>query len=382
MRPHERAGAVDLDDFSAFDTIIDVRSPAEFALDHLPGSVNHPVLDDAQRAEVGTLYKQVDPFAARRLGAAMVSANIANHLNSAFADRPKTWRPLVVCWRGGMRSGSMTTVLRAVGWDALQLPGGYKRWRAHVVQKLNELPARFRFCVVCGPTGSGKSRLLLALQAAGAQVLDLEVLAAHRGSVLGALPDQPQPSQRLFENHLHAALGKLDPARPVFVEAESRRIGLLHVPEALMVAMRASACARIVANEMARVELLLADYAHFLQSPEQLVDMLLRLRELHGNEQIAAWTDLVRQGRFAQLVEALLRKHYDALYRRSSNGNYTHLGHALVLDGGALADDDFGRMAQALIDNPPSLPAADKVNDNTATPVPAPIDQAVLSAGA
>ena len=195
-----------LADLASFDAIIDVRSPAEFAEDHIPGAINCPVLDDEQRIVVGTLYKQVSPFEARKIGAALVSENIARHLRAHFLDKAKDWKPLIYCWRGGNRSGSMTTVFRAVGWKAVQLDGGYKTWRSHVVTQLENLPQAFTFRVVCGATGSGKTRILQAIADLGEQVLDLETLASHKGSVLGVLPGQPQPSQKSFETSLLTVL--------------------------------------------------------------------------------------------------------------------------------------------------------------------------------
>ena len=225
---HDVATVADLD---GFDAVIDVRSPAEFAEDHVPGALSCPVLDDEERARVGTLYKQVSPFAARKVGAALVAANIARHIEANFLEHPRQWRPLVYCWRGGKRSGSMTHVLREIGWAAQQLDGGYKSFRRHVIGELDALAAGLRFRVLCGLTGSGKSRLLRALAERGEPVLDLEAIAAHRGSVLGDLPQEPQPSQKGFETQLWQALRKLDPSRTVFVESESRKIGNLRVPE-------------------------------------------------------------------------------------------------------------------------------------------------------
>src|SRR5262245_6367854 len=186
--------------FSNFDTVIDARTPSEFAEDHIPGAISAPVLDDAQRAEVGTLYKQVSPFEAKKVGAALIAKNVATHVENLWKKKDKGWKPLVYCWRGGKRSGAMAHILREVGWDAQTLPGGYKAYRRWVVQELEKKPSDLEYLVVHGPTGSGKSRLLVALRAAGAQVLDLEALAAHRGSVLGGLPDRPQPSQKMFES--------------------------------------------------------------------------------------------------------------------------------------------------------------------------------------
>lgn len=316
---HNRPTVADL---AAYDEIIDVRSPAEYAEDHIPGAINCPVLDDAQRAEVGTLYKQVSPFEAKKIGAAYVAENIARHLRESFRDRPKSWKPLVVCWRGGQRSGAMTLIFRRVGWDAHQLEGGYKAYRKQVVDSLAELPRRMRLKVVCGATGSGKSRILQALARLGEQVLDLEALASHKGSVLGVLPDQPQPSQKAFESGLLVALRAFDLSRPVFVEAESRKIGSIHLPDALLETMRAGQCLNIEAAFAARVDFLLTDYAYFLHAPDWLNSRLDALRNLQSRETVARWQDYVRAGQWRELVGELLALHYDPLYQRSQNRNY------------------------------------------------------------
>src|SRR6185503_8955373 len=226
MRPAIRTSVtVETASLENCDAIIDTRSPAEFSEDHIPGAMSCPVLDNEERARVGTIYKQVSPFDAKKIGAALVARNIARHVEDSFKEKPKAWKPLVYCWRGGKRSGAMAHVLREVGWEARTLEGGYKAYRRYVVDSLAALPARFTFRVIHGVTGSGKSRMLRALQAAGAQVLDLEGLAAHRGSVLGGLPERAQPSQKWFESLLLKELQSLSASRPVFVEGESKKIG-------------------------------------------------------------------------------------------------------------------------------------------------------------
>lgn len=320
---HDIATIERIGQLAAFDEIIDVRSPAEFAEDHIPGSINCPVLDDQQRIEIGTLYKQVSPFDAKKLGAAYVSESIARHLRARFLDRPKNWRPLIVCWRGGQRSGSMTYVLRRIGWDVQQLEGGYKSYRRLVVENLAELPRQFRLKVICGATGSAKSRVLQAIGRLGEQVLDLEELACHKGSVLGVLPDSPQPSQKMFESHLLTALQALDPQRPLFVEAESRKIGSLQVPAALIETMRAAECFNINASFAARVDFLLRDYDYFLAAPERLNACLRPLRNLQSSETIGRWQDYARDGQWRDLVSELLALHYDPLYSRSQARNYS-----------------------------------------------------------
>lgn len=311
-----------------FDALLDVRSPAEFALDRIPGAINVPVLDDAERARVGTMYVQESPFLARKVGAALVARNIARHIDEQFAGHERGWKPMIYCWRGGMRSGSMTTILRAIGWDARQLDGGYCSFRRHVIAELDVLPARLAFRVVCGPTGSGKTRLIGALAATGSQVLDLEAIAAHRGSLLGNLPDRPQPSQKAFETQVWDALRRLDPARPVYVEAESRKIGDLRVPEALMDRMRASACVHVDTPDSARVALLIEEYAHFFEQRGLLVEKLKALTALHGHVRIDAWVQDAEAGRAESLVAALLETHYDPAYAKSAAGHFPGLATA------------------------------------------------------
>lgn len=159
-----------------FDAIIDVRSEGEFALDHIPGAINCPVLDNEERIRVGTMYVQVNSFEAKKVGAALVSRNIARHIETLWIDKPRDWKPLIYCWRGGNRSGAMAHVLAKIGWPAIQLDGGYKAYRTHVSEALTT-PPKLSYKVICGTTGSGKSRLLEVLGAIGAQVLDLEQLA-------------------------------------------------------------------------------------------------------------------------------------------------------------------------------------------------------------
>ncbi|HET7198117.1 MAG TPA: tRNA 2-selenouridine(34) synthase MnmH [Burkholderiales bacterium] len=333
-------------DFKNFDTIIDARTPSEYALDHVPGAVNAPVLDDAERAQVGTLYKQVSPFEAKKVGGVLVAKNVAHHLETIFRDAPKNWKPLVYCWRGGKRSGAMAHILREVGWDAQTLPGGYRAYRRWVVEQLLALPGELRFEVVHGPTGSGKSRFLAALERAGAQALDLEALAAHRGSVLGGLPQRAQPSQKWFESQLLARLRALDPARPVYVEGESKKIGEVQVPDALMARMRASPCLVLDTALETRIELLLGEYRHFTADRAALEAQLDCLVPLHGRERIAQWKALAAAGDWRGFVARLLVEHYDPAYGRSSAKNFAGLAGAprvRIADAGGAAFDSAAR---------------------------------------
>ncbi len=331
-----------LDDF---DEVIDTRSESEFADDHVPGAINCPVLNDDERARVGTLYKQVSPFEAKRVGAALVARNIAHHLETKLTDRPRNWRPLVYCWRGGTRSEAFAHVLHQVGWRVGRLDGGYKAYRRALLRDFEELPRKLRWRVICGPTGSGKSRLLQALRERGAHVLDLEALASHRGSVLGDLPGQPQPGQKMFESLLWAELRRFAVTAPVFVEAESKQIGSINLPETLVAAMRESECVRIDADMAVRVELLKDEYRHCLRDPSGLAALLTSLVSRHGTKQIAAWKALAAQERWDELVRQLLERHYDPAYTRSTQKNYPAVQSARSLIVAQPRDADFLALA-------------------------------------
>jgi tRNA 2-selenouridine synthase len=318
---------------STFDRVIDVRSPSEFAEDHLPGAVNWPVLDDEERKRVGTLYKQVSPLEARKVGAAIVARNIATHIDRWLHEEPKSWQPLVYCWRGGQRSGSLAWFLDQIGFRTRQLAGGYKAFRAVVRDELETLPQRFDFRVVAGRTGSGKTRLLHALAHEGAQVLDLEALACHRGSVLGGIPGTPQPSQKRFDTVLWDKLRAFDPARPVFVESESAKVGQLRVPESLIVHMREHGrCLAVQMPDAARVQLLLEDYGFFARDPEAFCRLLDALIELRGKDTVRGWQSLAREGRWAEVFADLMRRHYDPLYERSMQRHFSGLAQARLIE--------------------------------------------------
>lgn len=331
--------------FAAYDTIIDVRTPAEFALDHLTGAVNYPVLNNDERIIVGTLYKQTSSFEAKKTGAAMVAKNIARHIEEHLHDKPKNWRPLIYCWRGGARSAALTHICRQIGWDAAQLEGGYKKWRAVIVLDLKRLPSQFNFIAICGKTGSGKSRLLDAISAQGAQVLDLEALAAHKGSVLGELPDRPQPSQKMFESAIWARLSSFDAALPVYVEAESKKIGRLQVPDGLIAKMYQAKCVVLETNDDLRLPLLREEYAHLIAKPEVLIEKLSCLAGLHPVSTISRWHDWVEKGDFDALISSLLHSHYDPAYSKSMYRNYARLTDAKIVTLQGLDEHGFGTAA-------------------------------------
>jgi tRNA 2-selenouridine synthase len=317
-----------LDSFSA---VIDARSPSEWALDHLPGALNWPTLDDAQRAEVGTLYKQIGAFDARKRGAALAAANIAQHIDAHVRPLPKSWQPLVYCWRGGQRSGSLALVLSQIGFAVHLIEGGYKAFRAAMLTDMAAQVARLEWRVVCGPTGSGKTRLLQALADAGQPALDLEALAGHRSSVLGLPPGTRQPSQKHFEMRVWNALRQLPSGMAIWVEAESKKVGNVSVPDTLMQAMRASPCVDLQLPRAERVALLLEDYGHFVHDSEHFKARLDTLRPLRGGTCIDRWHELIDAGQHANVVDELLTVHYDPGYAASTARNFAQFGHALAI---------------------------------------------------
>lgn len=345
--PFHRANRVGPEVLRAYADILDVRTPDEFAEDHVPGAISCPVLSNEERAHIGTLHAQASAFDARKAGAALVSRNIAAILER-WHDRPREWTPLVYCWRGGQRSRSLTHVMNEIGWRAVQLEGGYRAYRRQVIERLASLPSCFAFRVICGMTGSGKSRLLSAFEAEGAQVLDLEAIAKHRGSLLGDLPDQPQPSQKRFESLLLEQLDRFDPARPVIVESESKRIGRLQVPDALLASMREAPCVRVDLTTALRVALLKEEYAHFLADPVLLAERLAPLVPLHGKATIERWNVQARSGDFDSLVESLLVEHYDPTYSRAIERNFPNYPHALVASPQGIDADALRLAARAL----------------------------------
>ncbi len=338
-----------LERLADFDTVIDARTEDEYALDHLPGAINWPTLNNEERIVIGTMYKQINAFEAKKRGAALAARNIAAHIEREVLDKPKNWKPLVYCWRGGNRSGSLATILSAIGFQVTLIEGGYKASRNALVESLPALVQRLRYKVVCGPTGSGKTRLLQALAAQGAQVLDLEGLASHRSSVLGLIPGQPQPSQKRFDTLVWEGLHTYDPARVVYVESESKKVGNLRVPDALIDAMRASPCLDLQLPLEERVALLMEDYEFFLRDSEFFCERLRALTELRGKAVIDEWVGMVQAGHSDAVVRELLDKHYDPVYAASIRRNFVQYGQALPCPLASRSEAAMAALARELI---------------------------------
>lgn len=346
----ERISAADaLGKLASFSDVIDARSEGEYAEDHLPGAVNWPSLHDEERKIVGTQYKQISQFEAKKLGAALVAKNIAEHIQRDVLDKPKEWQPLVYCWRGGKRSGSLALILDQIGFRVTLVDGGYKAFRAALVADLPQLAARYNYQVVCGPTGSGKTRLLQALAAQGAQVLDLEALANHRSSVLGLIPGVAQPSQKAFDSRIWAALRGFDAARPVYIESESKKVGNVAVPEGLIAAMRSSPCLNVQLAEDERVALLLEDYDFFVRDIEFFCERLLALTEARGKATVQDWQVRARSGDVASVVRELLLRHYDPVYLQSMQRNFTQYEKARQISPNDHSAAAMAALAQSLL---------------------------------
>lgn len=332
-----------------FDTVIDARSEGEYDEDHLPGAVNWPTLNNEERRDIGTLYKQVNAFEAKKRGAAIAARNIAAHIEREVIDKPKDWKPLAYCWRGGKRSGSLSLILSEIGFRVTLVEGGYKAFRAAVVQDIPRLVTALDWRVICGTTGSGKTRLLQALAAQGAQVIDLEAMANHRSSVLGAIPGLAQPTQKRFDTLVWDALRQLDPTRPVFIESESKKVGNVAVPTALIEAMRQSACLNLVLPDAERVALLLEDYDFFVRDVAHFCDRLQVLTEFRGKVVVEGWQASVRAGDIEPVVQELLTQHYDPVYLQSMRRNFRQFENAKIIAPDDHSTEAMGVLAKEII---------------------------------
>jgi tRNA 2-selenouridine synthase len=351
MSVHSISGNEAIRRLAEFSCVIDARSEGEYAEDRVPGAVNWPSLNDEERQLVGTMYKQVSPFEANKRGAALVAANIGRHIEREVIDKSRDWEPLLYCWRGGKRSGSLALVLGQIGFRVWLVEGGYKAFRSALLADLPRLATQYRYRVVCGPTGSGKTRLLQALRGAGGQVLDLEDLANHRSSVLGLIPGRPQPTQKGYDTLVWDKLRSFDPAHPVFVESESKKVGNVAVPDALMAAMRASPCLRLSLPDDERVGLLMEDYAFFAQDREFFCQRLGALVNLRGNAMVKGWQEQVRDGHIEAVVRDLLLAHYDPGYATSMKRSFAEYGHARDIAARDRSAEAMARLARDILES-------------------------------
>ncbi len=311
-----------LNEIDNYDCIIDVRSESEFKIDHIPGAINYPVLNNIERKLIGEVYKNKSAFEAKKIGASLITKNISKFLNESLKYHNQNWKPLIYCWRGGNRSESLSHILSKIGWKVTQLSGGYKSYRREIIKIIKKYSDEFEFRVICGPTGSGKSLLLKNLQKQGAQVLDLEQLAMHRGSVLGCLPSILQPSQKMFESNIWKTLKIFKKEKLIYVESESKKIGKVNLPDNLIKKIRESSCINLNVNFNNRIEFLLKEYEHYVENKELLCSHLDNLSQLHGNRKITEWKKMIKGGDLQFFISDLLQNHYDPAYKKSIQKNF------------------------------------------------------------
>ncbi len=341
---------------SPYHEIIDVRAPGEFLEDHVTGAINLPVLCDGERVRVGTIYKQVSAFDARKIGAALVAKNISAHLESHFSTKEKDYCPLVYCWRGGQRSGSLATVLSDVGWSVAVVEGGYRSYRSHVIETIRACADDLSFVVLNGFTGAGKTLLLKALARSGEQVLDLEGLACHKGSVFGGDRESPQPPQKRFESHLFDRISRFDPSRLVFLEAENSRVGRLNLPNPLWQRMKTAPVIEISSPLAARAAYLTSDYAEWVSDAERVRQTIDRLRGFQSAQVLAEWKALADRGDWETLVTRLLAEHYDRRYSVGGSGSFEKP--SLTLELPCHDELTVSACAAALVEKAASIPVA------------------------
>ena len=300
-----------------FDTIIDVRSPLEFAEDHIVGAINCPVLSDLERQKVGTIYKKESSFKAKIIGSSLTAKNIAFHIENKFMEKKGSWQPLIYCWRGGQRSKAFSIVLSEVGWRTNQLKGGYKEYRNQVINFLDNIGPKLKITLISGKTGSAKTKILKSIENEGGQILDLEGLANHKGSLLGKIPDLIQPSQKFFESLIFNKIQNLNLKDKIYIEAESSKIGNIHIPKSIWKKMIKSPRIEISANVELRAKFLVSDYDYMCNNPTLINPIIKGLKNRLSKKLFDEWTNLIDRKKWFDLTKSFLENHYDPSY--SSN---------------------------------------------------------------
>jgi tRNA 2-selenouridine synthase len=336
--PHITAGAR---------VIIDVRSQGEFACGHIPGAVNIPLLNNEEREAVGTCYKNQGHDAAVDLGFRLVGGKFADYAQQARAVCGQR-ETIVYCWRGGLRSSIMSWVFDLAGVRVSQLQGGYKSWRREC---LNRFGAPYRLVLLSGMTGCGKTAILEALRNAGEQVIDLEKIAAHKGSSFGRLGMPEQPAQEHFENRIALALLRLNHNKWIWVEDESRFIGKVRIPDVFFTRMEQSAEVELVRSRAQRIQRVIEEYGVF--SAAELEDRTAVLSKRMGSEQVGQAIEALNQGDLVQW-SSLLLDYYDKRYvhtrnkRRAVNGERS--GSRLLVELDGPVDRDAVKVAREFYD--------------------------------
>ncbi len=319
--------------------VIDVRSPGEYAQGHVPGAINIPVFDDDERAMVGTLYVRSGKDEAILKGLDVALPKTGMYIRSAREIPAFGGEILVHCWRGGLRSVLMAEVFSKAGYDVYLLAGGYKAYRRFIREGLAR-PARIM--VLGGFTGSGKTELLHAIACRGEQVIDLEGLACHKGSVFGALGQPPQPTNEQFENDLYARWSEIDPSRFVWIEDESRMIGRLTLPDPVVAHIASSRLLKVVMDPEIRIKRLVKEYAAF--DKQQLADAINRIAERLGGARTREAINALDNNQF-HVVAAIALAYYDKAYLFSTLRREQKHVHEIQISG-----EDIEADASKIID--------------------------------
>ena len=330
-----------------YDTIIDVRSPSEFEIDHIVGAINCPILYDDERQKVGTIYKQISSFKAKIIGSSLSAKNIAFHIEKEFLEKKGSWKPLIYCWRGGQRSKAFSIVLSEVGWRTYQLSGGYKEYRNDIIKYLDNIGMKLKIILISGKTGSAKTKILHSIRDQGAQILDLEGLARHKGSLLGAIPNLKQPSQKFFESLLFYEINKLNLKKNIFIEAESSKVGNVHIPKSIWSNMILSKRIEVVADVNTRAKFLIDDYQYMCKNPILIKPMIKGLKSRLSNNLIDSWEKLIDEKKWFELTKSFLENHYDTSY--SSNTIKNDRKVIRELQATTLNNDDIKNIAKIII---------------------------------
>jgi tRNA 2-selenouridine synthase len=307
--------------------LLDVRSPGEFEHGHIPGAVSFPLFSDEERAEVGTVYKQVSKESAVELGLRFVGPKMEQFVLNAKQIAPEK-KVLVHCWRGGQRSASMAWLLKTAGFEAEVVPGGYKSYRQMVQDGLQ--------------TGSGKTKILHKMAEYGEQVIDLEGLANHKGSAFGAIGERPQPSVEQFENDLFSKILSLDLSKRVWLENESHSIGRVFIPEGFWAKLRNAPLVNIQIPLEARINNLLEDYV--LEHKQDLVNSFQKIDKKLGGLEFKKALEALENNDFATAAKIAL-VYYDKTYQYGLENNSAPSIQQLAFEKG-----DAGEIARRLME--------------------------------
>lgn len=299
--------------------LIDVRSPSEHNKETIPGSINIPVLDDEERAIVGTTYIQESTKKAKRLGVELVSKKLLSIYDETIALSEKYNYLIFFCYRGGMRSATIVSLFDTLGINTLKLNGGYKKYRKYITENLPKVCNGIKFIVLYGNTGTGKTQILEYLEKEGMDVLDLEKCANHRGSYFGSVGLSEQNSQKMFESLIYESL-KNRKTNIVFVEGESKRIGKVNIPDYLFNAMDNGIPIKIDASIENRIKNIMLDYVH--DNDDELISNLNFLKNKLGNRNIEKYTEMIRNSRYEEVINEIIVKYYDPLYENRDKKYY------------------------------------------------------------